>query len=351
MQNYNNEPRRGLLTGRRLAASVRSPRKVRRSHGSRTSAYTPFGAPVGNAALARRFMFSSEEWFPVRSTLNYDLLLYLYRAYSPALARFLTRDPIAENGGPNLYNFVGNNPVTKWDALGFQYATYSIPRVTGDFNADLTGHYASKYVPDDKVDTQKGCCGLDVTEKLNHLFEAVKTRLFDSETLWSGSLYGISDAWDIEEFFAAGTDTTGRDIFKGSGRKNCYQTVTYNGHCYKVTSLNYMLWGYLGAMKEDYVQKRYGISSDHISRHLIVAAAYNAILRPLTLLFADSKENENLLAQSTGRMAMATAGAIYYKTSAFTPPYDVDYDATCNPSDKPYSGAITAKVVDIKVKI
>ena len=80
--------------------------------------YTPFGAPVGNAALAKRFMFSSEEWFPVRSTLNYDLLLYLYRAYSPALARFLSRDPIGEVGGPNLYNFVANNPVTKWDETG-----------------------------------------------------------------------------------------------------------------------------------------------------------------------------------------------------------------------------------------
>ena len=118
MQNYNNEPRRGLLTGRRLAASVRSPRKVRRSHGSRTSAYTPFGVPGGNAALAKRFMFSSEEWFPARSTLNYGLILYLYRAYSPALARFLTRDPINEQGGVNLYNFVGNNPVTRWDDLG-----------------------------------------------------------------------------------------------------------------------------------------------------------------------------------------------------------------------------------------
>ncbi|MDD4817034.1 MAG: RHS repeat-associated core domain-containing protein [Victivallaceae bacterium] len=80
--------------------------------------YTPFGVPVGNAGSAQRFMFSSEEWFPARSTLNYGLILYLYRAYSPALARFLTRDPIEEQGGVNLYNFVGNNPVTRWDKWG-----------------------------------------------------------------------------------------------------------------------------------------------------------------------------------------------------------------------------------------
>ena len=43
---------------------------------------------------------------------------YLYRAYSPSLARFITRDPIEEQGGVNLYCFVGNNPVSYWDRNG-----------------------------------------------------------------------------------------------------------------------------------------------------------------------------------------------------------------------------------------
>ncbi|MEA4863521.1 MAG: RHS repeat-associated core domain-containing protein [Victivallaceae bacterium] len=67
--------------------------------------YSPFGEPTTSV---RRFAFSSEEWLG-----DYGLLRYLYRDYSPSLKRFLTRDPIGEAGGVNLYNFVGNNPVTK----------------------------------------------------------------------------------------------------------------------------------------------------------------------------------------------------------------------------------------------
>ena len=33
--------------------------------------------------------------------------------------RFISRDPIYEKGGVNLYAFVGNDPVNKWDVLGF----------------------------------------------------------------------------------------------------------------------------------------------------------------------------------------------------------------------------------------
>ena len=38
--------------------------------------------------------------------------------YSPDLGRFLSRDPISEQGGRNLYAFVKNNPILKWDKLG-----------------------------------------------------------------------------------------------------------------------------------------------------------------------------------------------------------------------------------------
>ena len=40
------------------------------------------------------------------------------RYYSPTLGRFINRDPIEESGGLNLYGFVGNNGVNKWDYLG-----------------------------------------------------------------------------------------------------------------------------------------------------------------------------------------------------------------------------------------
>jgi RHS repeat-associated protein len=46
------------------------------------------------------------------------LLYYGYRYSHILLGRWLNRDPIEENGGLNLYGFVGNCAPTKWDIFG-----------------------------------------------------------------------------------------------------------------------------------------------------------------------------------------------------------------------------------------
>ena len=43
---------------------------------------------------------------------------YGYRFYSPELGRWLSRDPINESGGMNVYGITGNNPINKFDAYG-----------------------------------------------------------------------------------------------------------------------------------------------------------------------------------------------------------------------------------------
>lgn len=43
---------------------------------------------------------------------------YGYRYYSPELGRFINRDPIAEQGGANLYGFVHNDPIDSYDSFG-----------------------------------------------------------------------------------------------------------------------------------------------------------------------------------------------------------------------------------------
>jgi RHS repeat-associated protein len=45
---------------------------------------------------------------------------YGYRYYDPELGRWLTRDPLEEQGGLNLYGFCGNDAVNKWDKLGLE---------------------------------------------------------------------------------------------------------------------------------------------------------------------------------------------------------------------------------------
>ncbi len=43
---------------------------------------------------------------------------YQYRWYDPVTGRWPSRDPIEERGGINLYGFVGNDGMNKWDVLG-----------------------------------------------------------------------------------------------------------------------------------------------------------------------------------------------------------------------------------------
>ena len=63
---------------------------------------------------------------PTRTIFLLTLVLFLtlrdtVRAgYDPTVGRWLSRDPIGEDGGINLYGYVFNSPVQKYDPLGLQ---------------------------------------------------------------------------------------------------------------------------------------------------------------------------------------------------------------------------------------
>lgn len=50
-------------------------------------------------------------------------LVWGYRWYSPRMGRWLSRDPIGEVGGLHLYASVQNNPLSRWDYLGWACCT------------------------------------------------------------------------------------------------------------------------------------------------------------------------------------------------------------------------------------
>lgn len=69
-----------------------------------------------------------------------------YRVYSLAMARWTTRDPLEIVDGPNVYGYVGENPVNGYDPLGLVtesecYANYDKCKrnAAGTFFAYLNG--------------------------------------------------------------------------------------------------------------------------------------------------------------------------------------------------------------------
>jgi RHS repeat-associated protein len=78
--------------------------------------YGPFAEPIrltGPMAKVNPIRFSTKY-----TDAESGLLYYGYRYYNPSTGRWLSRDPLGEDGGRNLYGFVRNNPLNRVDFLG-----------------------------------------------------------------------------------------------------------------------------------------------------------------------------------------------------------------------------------------
>jgi len=81
--------------------------------------YNPFGGIIsksGTFANSFKMLFSTKYYDKETETFY-----YLYRDYKPEIARWLSRDPIEEQGGKNLYAFVNNSSPNGIDALGLDF--------------------------------------------------------------------------------------------------------------------------------------------------------------------------------------------------------------------------------------
>ena len=65
--------------------------------------------------------------FVIYSSVLFKLHYYGFRYYNPETGRWLSRDPIAEKGGFNLYGFILNVGVYGWDKKPQENVDFCLP--------------------------------------------------------------------------------------------------------------------------------------------------------------------------------------------------------------------------------
>jgi RHS repeat-associated protein len=76
--------------------------------------YDPYGRRTKVSGNLEADWGFTGHYYHAPSTLH----LAWFRAYDANLARWISRDPIQEGDGPNIYTYVGNNPISGVDPLG-----------------------------------------------------------------------------------------------------------------------------------------------------------------------------------------------------------------------------------------
>lgn len=114
-----------------------------------TYRYDPFGNTtysVGSLAAANTMRFSSK---PVH--VNSGLYDFGYRWYSPNMQRWVSRDPIAEIAGANLFAYLLNRPIDLVDSWGLFEDGYNGKAKPGQYkgHSDFCGHERFDWTAED----------------------------------------------------------------------------------------------------------------------------------------------------------------------------------------------------------
>ncbi len=90
--------------------------------------------------------------FHALTLLNLLICGHALAVYDPAQGRWINRDPIGEDGGTNLYEFVGNKPVNATDGLGLSsLGTFDVQISTHKYYSDVSiGFVAGDSAPSGK---------------------------------------------------------------------------------------------------------------------------------------------------------------------------------------------------------
>lgn len=149
--------------------------------------YGPFGEPIRTTgdpiAHTNPFRFSTKY-----TDLESGFLNYGHRLYNPTTGRWLSKDPIEEDGGLNLYGFVGNNGINHWDILGLDSDEDELDKRLAAGNAAAIYFYdedtAAAYGAIDQRAIEQGLWVIDVSASI-----AAEFNLPAAIILGAGDLY------------------------------------------------------------------------------------------------------------------------------------------------------------------
>lgn len=96
--------------------------------------YDPYGRVTKIAGADDSDFLYTGHYFHSHSELH----LAPYRAYDTETGRWLSRDPIEENGGLNLYGYTGSDPINAIDPLGLSFGSWVLRK----FGFDPDARYA-----------------------------------------------------------------------------------------------------------------------------------------------------------------------------------------------------------------
>ena len=144
-----------------------------------TYLYGPSGQIIsssGTIAANNPIRFSSEQF-----DADLGLVYYNYRYYSPELGRWLSKDPIGEKGGLNLYLMCGNDIVSSRDVLGLNTTDYNQNKTKKiDYIRQLK-YYAKKAIKESPSQDVVSCekivqyadCSLDLIRKTDKKWDEI----------------------------------------------------------------------------------------------------------------------------------------------------------------------------------
>jgi RHS repeat-associated protein len=129
--------------------------------------YDPYGKLLNGPQTPPEFGYAGMQYHAPSG-----LYLTKYRVYDPKTGKWLTRDPIGEAGGLNLYGYVGGNPVRWIDPLGLarvcRRPLSGAPFMAGNGNMNLGLFHEHIFYSDNITNIGYGNTGIMIDENIEN---------------------------------------------------------------------------------------------------------------------------------------------------------------------------------------